>query len=58
MKTKQVSPLATLHIVGQENAMTDIPSRSSFSTLLITTKKLLSSKIVTMVPRELVLEFK
>jgi hypothetical protein len=28
MKQKQVSPLTTLHIAGQKNAMTDIPSRS------------------------------
>jgi hypothetical protein len=28
MKAKQVSPLTTLHIAGQDNAMTDIPSRS------------------------------
>jgi hypothetical protein len=28
MKTKHASPLTTLHIAGQENAMTDIPSRS------------------------------
>jgi hypothetical protein len=28
MKQKQVSPLTTLHIAGQRNAMTDIPSRS------------------------------
>jgi hypothetical protein len=28
MKAKQVSPFTTLHIAGQENAMTDIPSRS------------------------------
>jgi hypothetical protein len=28
MKTKQASPLTMLHIAGQENAMTDIPSRS------------------------------
>jgi hypothetical protein len=28
MKQRQVSPLTTLHIAGQKNAMTDIPSRS------------------------------
>jgi hypothetical protein len=28
MKQKHVSPLTTLHIAGQKNAMTDIPSRS------------------------------
>ena len=28
MKVKEVSPLSTLHIQGEKNAMTDIPSRS------------------------------